>query len=320
MRPVAEKFGRKYPFVKLSYWRADSRTSPQSCPPEVRANNVVADVFEGTGVGEQVVEAKLAQPFSTPALEAYPAEYHDPAGLWVPTRLSYYSIAYNTRLVPADKVPKSYGDLLDPQWKSKMASASAVPPARRRFSPICGWPGARTARAAISRSSRSSASSISAPVRAHPGRSRDRRRICDRAEHFCAPSADQQSQGCAGEFAPVRPDASTAATMGVPKGARHPHAAMLLIDYILSREGQEILLNAEYFPADPHGAAVPMLAPVVPKLAGAAGKFVGPDKLMKYTDASRRFSVSCFADRRPHELALVEAPPSRTTPSATNAA
>ena len=24
MRPIAEKFGKKYPFVKLSYWRADS--------------------------------------------------------------------------------------------------------------------------------------------------------------------------------------------------------------------------------------------------------------------------------------------------------
>src|SRR5205085_12009235 len=98
---------------------------------EVRANNVAADVFEGTGVGEQVVEAKLAQPFTTPALDVYPAAYRDPAGLWVPTRLSYYSIAYNTRLVPPDKVPKSYEDLLDPQWRGKMAwrigSASGTP-------------------------------------------------------------------------------------------------------------------------------------------------------------------------------------------------
>ncbi len=51
--------------------------------------------------------------------------------MWTPTRLSYYSIAYNTRLVPADKVPKSYDDLLDPQWKGKIAwrigSASGTP-------------------------------------------------------------------------------------------------------------------------------------------------------------------------------------------------
>ena len=47
------------------------------------------------------------------------------------------------------------------------------------------------------------------------------------------------------------PVAVTAATMGVVKGLHHPYAAMLLVDYILSKEGQQILANAEYFPADP---------------------------------------------------------------------
>src|SRR6266699_3052777 len=53
MRPIAEKFQKKYPFVKLSYWRADSEDITAKLAAEVRANNVVADVFEGTGVGEQ---------------------------------------------------------------------------------------------------------------------------------------------------------------------------------------------------------------------------------------------------------------------------
>ena len=47
--------------------------------------------------------------------------YLDPKGHLAPTRLSYFSIAYNTKLVPPDKVPKTYADLLDPQWKGKMA-------------------------------------------------------------------------------------------------------------------------------------------------------------------------------------------------------
>ena len=131
MRPIAEKFGKKYPFVKLSYWRADSEDITAKLSAEVRANNVVADVFEGTGVGEQAVEARLALPYYTPAIEAFPVEYRDPNGMWTPTRLSYYSIAYNTRLAPADKVPKSYEDLLDLQWKGKMAwrigSATGTP-------------------------------------------------------------------------------------------------------------------------------------------------------------------------------------------------
>src|SRR4051794_2845180 len=57
VRPIAEKFGRKYPFVKVTYWRADSEEVAQKLSAEVRANNVIADVFEGTGVGELAVDA-----------------------------------------------------------------------------------------------------------------------------------------------------------------------------------------------------------------------------------------------------------------------
>src|ERR1700704_617233 len=59
MRPIAEKFGKKYPFIKMTYWRADSEDIATKLSAEVRANNVVADVFEGTGVGEQAVQAGL---------------------------------------------------------------------------------------------------------------------------------------------------------------------------------------------------------------------------------------------------------------------
>ena len=37
MRPIAEKFGKKYPFVKLAYWRADSEDITAKLSAEVRA-------------------------------------------------------------------------------------------------------------------------------------------------------------------------------------------------------------------------------------------------------------------------------------------
>lgn len=62
---------------------------------------------------------------------------------------------------------------------------------------------------------------------------------------------------------------------------------MLLADFILSKDGQEILSHAGYFPADP---AVPPRAvqmPVVPKTAGLHENFIGPDKLLQYSDSSQ---------------------------------
>ena len=38
----------------------------------------------------------------------------------MPTRLSYFGIAYNTKLVSKDKLPTNYDGLLDPYWKGKI--------------------------------------------------------------------------------------------------------------------------------------------------------------------------------------------------------
>src|SRR3954464_7130379 len=67
LRPMAEAFMKKYPFVKVTYWRADTEEIISKLSAEVRAKNVVADLVEGTGVGELAVESGLTVPFSTPA-------------------------------------------------------------------------------------------------------------------------------------------------------------------------------------------------------------------------------------------------------------
>jgi iron(III) transport system substrate-binding protein len=295
MRPIAEKFGKKYPFVKLSYWRADSEDIAAKLSAEVRASNVVADVFEGTGVGEQVVEAKLALPYYTPAIEAYPLEYRDPARMWTPTRLSYYSIAYSTRQVPPAKVPKSYADLLDPQWKGKMAwrigSATGTPLFITNLR--LAW-GEEKAKAYFEKLKDQKVVNFGAG---------SARTLVDRVvageyaialNIFAHHPLISKAKGAPVNSQLMDPVPVTAATMGVVKGLKHPYAAMLLIDYILSKEGQQILLDAEYFPADPTIPPSAMLAPVVPKRAGVPENFVGPDKLMKFTDASEEIFRQLF--------------------------
>src|SRR5437764_6505900 len=66
LRPLAAGFMRKYPFLKMTYWRADSEELVPKISAEVRADRVIADVFEGSGGGEIADEAGLTAPFSTP--------------------------------------------------------------------------------------------------------------------------------------------------------------------------------------------------------------------------------------------------------------
>jgi iron(III) transport system substrate-binding protein len=295
LRPIAEKFGKKYPFIKMTHWRADSEDIAQKVSAEVRAGNVVGDVLEGTGVGEQAVRASLLVPYTTPAIGTFPELYRDPTNMWTPTRLSYYSIAYNTRLVPENKMPKTFEDLLDPQWKGKIAwrigSASGTPLFITNLR--LAW-GEERARAYFEKLKEQKIVNFGAG---------SARTLVDRViageyaialNIFAHHPLISRAKGAPVNSKLLDPVVSTAATMGVVKGAKHPHAALLLIDYILSREGQEILLGADYFPADPSVPPAPMLAPVVPKLAGVPENFVGPDKLMKYTDSSEEIFRQLF--------------------------
>ena len=295
LRPIAEKFGKKYPFVKMTYWRADSEDIAQKISAEVRAGNVVGDVVEGTGVGEQAGQAGHLVPYATPAMAAYPKEYSDPNGLWTPTRLSYFSAAYNTRLVPAEKAPKRYEDLLDPTWKGKMAwrigSASGTPLFITNLR--LAW-GEEKARAYFEKLKDQKIVNFG---------SGSARTLVDRViageypialNIFAHHPLISKAKGAPVTSQLMDPVASTAATMGLVKGLKHPHAALLLVDFILSREGQEILVGADYFPADPSVAPSPLLAPVVPKIAGVPENFIGPDKLLKYTESSEEIFRELF--------------------------
>jgi len=97
LRPLTTAFQKKYPFIKMAHWRADSEDILTRVSAEMRANNLVADVIEGTGVGELAVRAGVAQPIWSSQLADIPDHMRDPRKLWAPTRMSYFGIAYNTR-------------------------------------------------------------------------------------------------------------------------------------------------------------------------------------------------------------------------------
>jgi iron(III) transport system substrate-binding protein len=65
----------------------------------------------------------------------------------------------------------------------------------------------------------------------------------------------------------MEPATVTLSTLSVLAKAPHPNAAKLLMDFIISREGQEVFAKADYIPAHPDVPAT------VPTLKPAEGKF-----------------------------------------------
>jgi len=295
LRPMAEAFMKKYPFIKLTYWRGDTEEIVAKLSAEVRAKNVVADLVEGTGVGELAVEAGLTVPFSTPATDVLPEMYRDPRGNWVSTRVSYFGIAYNTKLVPADQVPKTYDDLLDPRWKGKLAwrigTSSGTPLFLTNIRLSRGEDKAREYFEKLAQQKVINFGSGSA------------RTLVDRViagefaialNIFAHHPLISKAKGAPVNTQLLEPTASTAGTMIVPRGVRHPYAAMLLADFILSQEGQSIFAKAEYFPVRPDVAPLETLAPVVPKTAGVKELFVSSEQLNRYNDSSQKIFDELF--------------------------
>jgi iron(III) transport system substrate-binding protein len=294
LRPLSAGFMKKYPFIRMTYYRADSDELLAKLSAEARANNMVADVFEGSGGGEIAVEAGFTQSFETPALDVYPRVYIDPKGHLAPTRLSYFSLAYNTRQVAADRVPKTYADLLHPQWRGKMA-----------------WPYANTGRhlfiinllLAWGEDKAQSYLQKLADQRIVNFASGSARTLVDRVIAGEYPLAlniyAHHPIISAGKGAPVNsqlmdPVPSASGSLTILKGARHPHAALLLTDFILSREGQKIMADAEYFPVHPDVEPAPQMAGIVPKKAGVPENFVSPQRLKDHLEATDQIIQKWF--------------------------
>jgi len=75
------------------------------------------------GVSRALLNANraLLAPYASKNKDAVPAQFRDSEDHWIGNNLHLLVILQNTKLVPADAGPKSWSDLIDPQWKGKIA-------------------------------------------------------------------------------------------------------------------------------------------------------------------------------------------------------
>jgi iron(III) transport system substrate-binding protein len=81
----------------------------------------------------------------------------------------------------------------------------------------------------------------------------------------------------------------------LPKAPPHPHAAMLFIDYLLSKDGQQKLQGADYFPAHPGVPASPDLDKIVPQKIALHENFIAPARMNADLARSRSLYQELFA-------------------------
>jgi iron(III) transport system substrate-binding protein len=125
--PVAEKFGKafeaKYPGITVRVERSGSERVFQRIGQEMESRIAAVDVVNTADAAHVIVWKRngwLAPWLPEEVAQLYPAQYFDPDGLWVTTRVWLSSLGYNTKLVKPEDAPKSFADLLDPKWSGKL--------------------------------------------------------------------------------------------------------------------------------------------------------------------------------------------------------
>lgn len=114
-------FGKAYPGVKLEIYRASGTTILQKVLTENRAGADLVDAVmtEGT-VLATLKDKSLLVKFDSPERKAFDARFKDKEGYWTDVYPTVHSIPYNTKLVAPQDLPKHYTDLLDPKWRGKL--------------------------------------------------------------------------------------------------------------------------------------------------------------------------------------------------------
>jgi ABC-type Fe3+ transport system substrate-binding protein len=293
LRPLIDGFQKKYPFMKPQYVRDDPPQQLQKMLAEARAGRTVADVLESTSLEVPVRAANINQPFWSPEIEAYAPERRDPQSFWAPTRFSYLGACYNTNLVKPADLPKSFDDYLDPKWKGRTVWSGTVIGAIIFITGVRNFMGEDKARIYLEKLAKNDIVTIPSANRVIVDRvMAGEYALClDAFLHHPIISA---RKGAPIAPLPLDPVLTVVSSVMLPKAPPHPYSAMLFIDYLLSKDGQARLRDAEYFPARPDVPALPDLDKIVPRKIGLKENFIDPVKINAELPKSRAIYQELF--------------------------
>ncbi|MCI9513279.1 MAG: ABC transporter substrate-binding protein [Oscillospiraceae bacterium] len=119
---IKEGFEKKYPGVTMEYYFAGTSKVVTKISTEAQAGHVDADVIWVGDAADYVSfkEEGILQQYTSPEAAGLDPNYIDAEGYYTAARLVGVGIAYNTVTVKPEDAPKTWSDLLDPKWKDQI--------------------------------------------------------------------------------------------------------------------------------------------------------------------------------------------------------
>lgn len=244
-KQLAAAFEAKYPGVAVESYRATRQEMSARIMAESQSKRYIVDALETTiPLLKLLKENKMLVPYYFSAQAKYPDATKEkaPNGLvyWAIDRESHIGLGYNKNTIPANVAPKNYQGLLNPALKDKIGFAGSdtgvtVVGAMLKFkgeefvkklkgqSPVIHNVSGRALLDFI----------ISGEIGVSPTIFRNHVEVAQRA-------------GAPVEWVPMEVVPNNSGCTGVSLLAPHPHAALLLADFILGEGGQTVLEKYDY--------------------------------------------------------------------------
>lgn len=234
--PLGKAFEKKTG-IKVEIWRALSEKVVQRALTEHQAKRYAVDVIETNGPEmEMLAREQLFAELKSPYVADIPPNAIPKHRQWVPDRVNFFVVAFNTKKVNREDLPLSYQGFLDPRWKGRIGLEATD--SEWMATLVKKW-GEKVGMAYFQR-----LSDMKPDVRKGHVLFAELIAAGEIPVGLTAYNANAESlkrRGAPIDWVPVQPVVARPQGIGIARNAPHAQAAVAFVDFVLSPEGQQLL-------------------------------------------------------------------------------
>lgn len=221
----------------MTVWRGLSDGVVQRVVNEGRAKRHTVDVVETNGPEmEMLAREKMLSEFHSPHIADLPQGMIPKHRMWMPDRVNFFVVAFNTQKLKREDLPKHYEGFTEAKWKGRIAIESTDAEWMGGLVNALGEqrgmtffkklseqkPDVRKGHILLAQMVAAGETDVGLTI-------------------YNANAQSLKQRGAPIDWVPIEPTLARPQGVGVARNAAHPHAAALLADFFLSPEAQTLL-------------------------------------------------------------------------------
>ena len=240
---LIDGFKQLYPKIDGTFYRATDAQLMERILTEGRAGRNIWDVVMSSSFyGYNMKKRGMLAAYDSPERKFYRDGYKDPQATWTSIFTNYGAFGFNTRNVPKTSIPKSYNDLLKPEWKGNVGIDSR---AYEWFGTMVKAMGDEKGLAYMRE--------LAKQVQLRNGRTILSQLVAagefkGALSAYSAQFEQMKPAGAPVDWVYLNPVFANIHPTGISAKAPHPNAGKLFVDFVLSKRGQELVRGMNRIP------------------------------------------------------------------------